>query len=121
MKSIWNQEFEICIDHDIWRMLFSICFKTVTNNNLIWFQLKFIFRILGTNSYLHKLGIRNNPNCHFCQQPESLLHIFYECPNSSELWKDIEKLLKERINLEIKFYSSTIIFGYINKDQNHIP
>ena len=85
MKSRWNQEFEICIDHDTWRMLFSICFKTVTNNNLIWFQLKLIYRILGTNSYLHELGIRNSPNCRFCQQPESLLHIFYECPNSSEL------------------------------------
>ena len=121
MKSKWNQEFEICIDHDTWRMLFCICFKTVTNNNLIWFQLKLIYRILGTNSYLHKLGIRNSPNCHFCQQPESLLHIFYECPNSSELWNDIEKLLKERISLEIKFSCFTIIFGYINKDQNHIP
>ena len=121
MKSRWNQEFEICIDHDTWRMLFSICFKTVTNNNLIWFQLKLINRILGTNSYLHKLGIRKSPNCRFCQQPESLLHVCYECPNSSELWKDIEKLLKERISLEIKFSSFTIIFGYINKDQNHIP
>ena len=74
MKSRWNQEFEICIDHDTWRM-FSICFKTVTNNNLIWFQLKLIYRILGTNSYLHKLGIRNSLNCRYCQQPESLLHI----------------------------------------------
>ena len=119
MKSRWNQEFYI--DHDTWRMLFSICFKTVTNNNLIWFQLKLIYRILGTNSYLHKLGTRSSPNCVFCQQPESLLHIFYECPNSRELWIDIEKLLKERIRLELKFSCFTIIFGYINQDQNHIP
>ena len=110
MKSRLNQEFEIYIDHDPWRMLFSICFKTMTNNNLICFQLKLIYRILGTNSYLHKLGIRNSLNCCFCQQPESLLHIFYECPNSRELWNDIEKLLKERISLEIKFSCFTIIF-----------
>ena len=101
--------------------MFSLCFKTVTNYNLIWFQLKLIYRILGTNSYLHKLCIRNSPNCHFCQQPESLLHIFYKCPNSRELWNDIENLLKERISLEIKCSCFTIDFGYINKDQNHIP
>ena len=32
-----------------------------------------------------------------------------------------EKLLKERISLEIKVSCFTIIFGYINKDQNHSP
>ena len=46
---------------------------------------------------------------------------FYECPNSRELWNNIEKLLKERVSLKTKFSCFTIIFGYVNKDQNHIP
>ena len=61
------------------------------------------------------------PNCRFCQQPESLLHIFYEFPNARELWNNIEKLLKDGISLEIKFSCFTVIFGYVNRDQNHIP
>ena len=76
MKLRWNEEFQTQIDNNTWKTLFSICFKTVANNNLIWFQLKLIYRILGTNNHLFKLGIKNNPNCLFCHQPESLLHIF---------------------------------------------
>ena len=121
MKLRWNEEFQTQIDNNTWKTLFSICFKTVANNNLIWFQLKLIYRILGTNNYLFKLGIKNNPNCLFCHQPESLLHIFYHCPNSIQLWEDIEKLLEERIRLSIKFSCFNVVFGYINKDQNHIP
>ena len=121
MKLRWNEEFQTQIDNNTWKTLFSICFKTVANNNLIWFQLKFIYRILGTNNYLFKLGIKNNPNCLFCHQHESLLHIFYQCPNSIQLWEDIEKLLEERIRLSIKFSCFNVVFGYINTDQNRIP
>ena len=42
MKSRWNEDLEIYIDPDTWRILFSVCFRIVTNNNLIWFQLKLI-------------------------------------------------------------------------------
>ena len=45
----------------------------------------------------------------------------YECPNSMELWDNLEKLLKERLSLEIKFSCFTIILGYANKDLDHIP
>ena len=76
MKLKWNEEFQTLIDANTWRTLFSICFKTVANNYLIWFQSKVLYRILGTNNYLFKIGIRNNPNCLFCLKAESLLHIF---------------------------------------------
>ena len=35
MKLRWNEEFETQIDNNTWKTLFSICFKTVTNNHLI--------------------------------------------------------------------------------------
>ena len=121
MKSRWNDDFKIQIDHGTWKRIFSICFRTVANNSLIWFQLKLIYRILGTKKYLHKLGLKDTPNCPCCQQPETLLHIFHSCPNSINIWNDINKLVKQQISININFSSLTIIFGYTNKDQNHIP
>ena len=40
-----------------------------------------------------------------------LLHIFYQCPNSIQLWKDIEKLLEERIRLSIKCLALMLCLG----------
>ena len=44
---------------------FLICFKTLNNNRLIWFQLKVIYRILGTQRYLNKLGLNDTLCCLF--------------------------------------------------------
>ena len=47
---------DIIIDNATWRRIFYLCFNTILENRLIWFQYKLLYRILGTNKLLHQIG-----------------------------------------------------------------
>ena len=55
MKQKWSRDLNKHINEKECDLIFTICFEIVHNNNLKWFQLKILYRILGTNEYLHKI------------------------------------------------------------------
>ena len=121
MKKKWEKDFNLSIDRETWNTIFNICFKNITNNNLTWFQMKILYRILATKTYLFKLGIKQDNLCERCKEEETLLHMFAECNIVAQFWHKIEILILEKIGIHIKFTSFTIIFGYLLKDQNRTP
>ena len=121
MKNKWNKQLEIDIDNQAWKTIFTHCFNTVSDNNLKWFQLKLIYRILGTKSYTMKLNITDSDKCNFCHQTETLMHMFVECLNVKELWAEIAEYVYNKIHLHINFSNFSILFGYMNFDQNKVP
>ena len=96
MKSHWEIELDTNKDSDTWRLIFNICHKTVNNNYLIWFQMKLLYRILNTKSYLFKLNISDNELCNHCNRKESILHVFVECNRVKDFWREIENLLQQK-------------------------
>ena len=46
-KTKWNEDLSIEIKKK-WEQFFTVCFKTVQGNELIWFQYRLIHWILGT-------------------------------------------------------------------------
>ena len=96
MKTHWEIDLEINIDADTWRLIFNICDKTVNNNYLIWFQMKLLYRILNTKSYLYKLKISDNELCNHCNRKESILHMFVECNRVQDFWREIENLINKK-------------------------
>ena len=121
MKTHWEIDLEINIDADTWRLIFNICHKTVNNNYLIWFQMKLLYRILNTKSYLYKLKISDSELCNHCNRKESILHMFVECNRVQDFWREIENLIQQKIGLIIHFLKMEIILGYFNKDNNRTP
>ena len=121
MKNKWNKQLEIDIDNQAWKTIFTHCFNTVNDNNLKWFQLKLIYRVLGTKSYTMKLNITDNGKCNFCHQTETLMHMFVECLNVKDLWAEIAEYVYNKIHLHINFSNFSILFGYMNFDQNKVP
>ena len=64
-----------------------ICFKTISDNHIIWLEYRIIPSILGTKVLLHKMRKSENNLCRVCNNvPETLIHIFTECPSSTEIW-----------------------------------
>ena len=61
MKEKWNLDLNISIDNQTWRDIFKTCYFTTHDNSLIWFQLRIIYRIHGTNYYLNKNRTLFNP------------------------------------------------------------
>ena len=122
MKQSWNKDLNTFINEGQWNLIFRVCFKTLQNNSLIWFQLKILYRILGTNQYLHKIGLSDSPLCSRCNTTsESILHLLSQCNESRNFWISLENLIYKKIKFRIKFYDSNIIHGYLSIDQNNIP
>ena len=118
MKKKWEKELGVSIDRETWSNIFSICFKNITNNHLSWFQMKILYKILATKSYLFKLRIKPDNECERCRKEETILHMFFECKKVTHFWK---KLISRETGIRINFTSFDIIFGYLNKDQNNTP
>ena len=69
----WNKDLNVNLD-------IHFCFKTVKDFYLIWVQYRILSRILGTRSYLCKIGITNNGTWQLCNSnSETILHIFQQC------------------------------------------
>ena len=118
MKKKWEKDFSLSIDRETWNNIFNICFKDITNNNLTWFQMKILYRILATKTYLFKLRIKQDNLCERCKEEETLLLMFAECNIEEHFWHKIENLILEKTGISIKFTSFNIILGYLLTDQN---
>ena len=88
MKSKWNLYFNI--DESSWCDIFKVCFNTTNDNSLVWFYLRIIYRILGNNHYLNKIGASSSSLCEkYDNAPETLMLIFTESPITVSLWENI--------------------------------
>ena len=45
-------------------------------------QYKLLHRRMVHNKLLHKMGISTTPNCLFCNEWETIEHVYMECPNA---------------------------------------
>ena len=71
------------------------------------FQYKVLNFILYTNTKLHKIGYITDDKCSFCKsEPETLLHLLFNCVYSKLFWKDFEfyfySLSKEFVHLSLQ-------------------
>ena len=90
----WSQALSINND-DIWPTVYKICFKSISDNVLVWFQYRLLYNILNTNDYLHKVKIKENKMCNMCNEyTETCLHLFSDCIKAEELWNNIDTWLK---------------------------
>ena len=121
MKSKWEREMQVMIDNGVWGSIFNVTYRSVNNNLLVWFQLKLLYRILGTKEYLNKINIVHSSDCNHCQQKETILHMFVECDRVIFFWSEIEKLIFETTRMKIHFSKFDILFGYLNTDINRLP
>ena len=115
IKQKWQFELDMSIDDKMWMSIFNVCFNSLDNNSLQWFQLKLIYRIFPTKEYLKKINIVNTAECSYCQESETILHMFVACNRVVEFWKEIEELyiksLVFRLNFQLLIYCLAIRIG----------
>ena len=74
-----------------WSKYFIILKKSCRN-----FQFKLLHRIIPTNSFLHKIKLKNTNLCTFCIiQDENIAHLFFDCPVTQFFLKFLSKQLKQ--------------------------
>jgi len=72
------------------KAVYELPFKVTVENKLRNFQFKLIHNIIPTNLSLYKMSIQDSPRCDRCLfQNETLVHMFFECPDVKIFWKDV--------------------------------
>ena len=82
-----------------WRIAYTLAARCTKSTMLINFQYRLLHRILPTNSFLTKIGIKQDPNCFFCNNCiEDLAHLFWQCEIVKLFWNNlIEKLQNSQL------------------------
>ena len=94
-----------------WSFIYCIPFSVTKDTKLQDFQYKLIHRILITNSFLYKCGLKETELCTFCTETkESLVHIFWECNYVRNFWLSIGNFLII-CGLGLPFNAKDIILG----------
>jgi hypothetical protein len=77
IQSKWKQEVHTNIVIEDWSFIYCIRFSFTKDTKLQDFQYKLIHKILITNSFLYKCGLKETKPCTFCtENKESLVDIF---------------------------------------------
>ena len=68
------------------------------------------------------MKIKTTNRCYICQNhEETLFHLFINCLSVATLWEDLNNWITDIIRVNVIFDPQTIIFGYMNTDNNHLP
>ena len=106
LKGKWSDDLKLNLNANTWDQIFTICFKIVTNNSLVWFQYKILHRILGTQKLLHQMGKSESDLCLSCHMTtETLMHLFCWCSKVEKIWQDLKEWIKEKTGVTIHFNS----------------
>jgi hypothetical protein len=109
--SKWEKEVHTGVAIEDWSFIYCIPFSVTKDTKLQDFQYKLIHRILITNSFLHKCGLKETELCTFCTETkESIVHIFWEFNYVRNFWLAIGNFLKI-CGVGLPFNAKDIIFG----------
>ena len=108
----WESIFE---DELEWSKIFLLPKKTTKDTKLRWFQYRLLHRILPSNTYLKKIGIKNDDKCGFCNHDvEDINHLFWHCEKVQTFWNDFIDWIHSNcihtqyLNLDLQL----VLFGF---------
>ena len=97
-------------------LCFSLIYSTTLDPKLRFFQYRLLNRTITTNYILHKWNLVETNICSFCSNyPETLNHLFLQCPNTRNIWNDFEHWWFQNSNTQLSLTNFEIIFGFCTK------
>ena len=111
----WAVEYEAetCSNGDIDRKQnYSMPFKCTIETKCHYFQFRFIHKVLPTNEYLSKIGIKDNEKCSFCKtNVETMKQLMWNCKWVSTFWNWLTSLdIFSCAHYTIRCHSASISF-----------
>ena len=112
----WETKLNVSFTNLNWMTLCNIPFSSTKDTRLRWFQFRLVHRILGVNSFLAKIGKKDNGLCTFCQaENETLIHLFCKCEISSTFWSQVKDWIEEVLGGNLFLDDMAILFGIRKK------
>jgi hypothetical protein len=102
-----NQRGEINLEN-----VFENISLTTNDFKLRNFQYKILHRILPTNKFLVKIGIKESDQCNLCNNvTDSILHYIWLCPIIKVFWQQVIVLLEETFEISIELNIRNTVFS----------
>ena len=89
----WKNDLPSDLTEEDWSRIFTISLRVVNDNDIAWFQYRIIHRILGTQSLLFKMSIKDSENCLLCDNFPSL-------PIDSKIFNGEQIYIKYKLQYE---------------------
>ena len=101
----WSEEFPILHRNDF-KKFYTIPNRTVSDSKICVFQYKLLNRILPCKYNLCKWKLLDDDKCTFCNETETIEHLFYYCSQSKRFIAQVEDWLNRTYG---KHYSISVI------------
>ena len=102
----------------IWKDIYLLPQKVPLDSKIRSFQYKILNNVLYLNKKLFLFGKAPSPLCSFCKlDDETILHLFYECNFTKELWNRLNIFFNDSLHLP-HLSPQTAYFGFPNTYSN---
>ena len=119
--SVTPEVDDVIFDLD-WYEVILESYRCTKSTPIRSFLYRFASRDLYANSRLYKMKLSNSPICLKCtKDPETIIHIFWNCPTASALWNQIIRWLEIELNIHIDRKPCTVLLNYIENDVIYWP
>ena len=111
----WEHLLNLHVNQNWWQKHYSIPFLVTKDTKLQWLQYRINYRILGTNSYLHKIKYIDTDLCTFCNmEPETIQHLFWDCIYINPLLGEFISWIRNICSEHFVLIASEMILGKTN-------
>ena len=114
----WARDLGTCQDNVSnidWKIAYSLSFSCTVSTCLRSFHFKYLHRRIPTNVFLAKCQISPTEKCTFCKnEPETLIHLFLQCPFTNQCWQNILNWIKTYPNCKNVKFCEIMLLGLAN-------
>ena len=90
----WENELNVTINNQMWKHIFQIWHWSIRANTYKWFQLRILYRILGTS----KVNISEDATCFRCgNEMENMIHMLVLYPKVKAFWNLVLEYIKSKV------------------------
>ena len=114
----WNNVFELTDKK--WKSIFLTPFRTFKSTFFQDFQYKIVHRLIPCQHRLYTLKISDSPHCLYCDEDDTIIHFFYECPVIKRFWSCFKRWWQNISNCALIINNFVVMFGITVRDKESI-
>jgi hypothetical protein len=81
----WTNYFSL--NEEQMQKVYTLPYEVTRWTKLQALQYKIVNKIINCNYWLHKIKIKDEPTCRFCDEIETLQHFLFGCKTTKQFWK----------------------------------
>ena len=114
-KQVWQNRLSVTIDTKEFCKYFTNYYSVTNVNKYRSFQYRLLQGAIKSNAILHKWGIKDTPNCQWCTESDSTMHMLINCIKVKELWKEVFDYIESTYEQVKSKKPENIIFNNVSK------